>query len=109
MRLFSRTEQAEIRKAAEGGNLQTMLRYFGKFAPRGFLPMAGTAGLTVYDPIYGVALGAVGEASRRGAEQMRIGDVERLVDMIRTGQRPPTITQFMPTTVSRGLLSTELE
>jgi len=109
MRLFSRTEQAEIRKAAEGGNLQTMLRYFGKFAPRGFLPMAGTAGLTVYDPIYGVALGAFGEASRRGAEQMRIGDVERLVDMIRTGQRPPTITQFMPTTVSRGLLSTELE
>lgn len=109
MRLFSRTEQAEIRKAAEGSNLQTMLRYVGKFAPRGFLPMAGTVGLTAYDPVLGVVSGAAGEASRRGAEQLRIGSIERLVDMIRTGQRPPTITQFMPTTVSRGLLSTELE
>lgn len=108
MRLFSRTEQAEIRKAAEGGKLQNMLRYVGRIAPIGAIPQISAVLGTVVEPTLAGAFGT-GLAARYGAEQMRIGDVERLVDMIRTGQRPPTITQFMPTTVSRGLLSTELE
>lgn len=108
MRLFSRTEQAEIRKAAEGGKLQNMLRYVGRIAPIGAIPQISAVLGTVIEPTLAGAFGT-GLAARYGAEQMRIGDVERLVDMIRTGQRPPTITQFMPTTVSRGLLSTELE
>jgi hypothetical protein len=108
MRLFSRTEQAEIRKAAEGGKLQNMLRYVGRIAPIGAIPQLSALIGTVVEPTLAGAFGT-GLAARYGAEQMRIGDVERLVDIIRTGQRPPTITQFMPTTVSRGLLSTELE
>lgn len=108
MRLFSRTEQAEIRKAAEGGKIQNMLRYIGRIAPIGAIPQLSALIGTVVEPTLAGAFGT-GLAARYGAEQMRIGDVERIVDMIRTGQRPPTITQFMPTTVSRGLLSTELE
>jgi hypothetical protein len=108
MRLFTKTEQAEIRKAAEGGKLQNMLRYIGRIAPIGAIPQISALGLSVYEPTFLGAFGT-GLAARKGAEQMRIGDVERIIDMIRTGQRQPTITQFMPTTVSRGLLSTELE
>jgi hypothetical protein len=108
MRLFTKTEQAEIRRAAEGGSLQNMLRYIGRIAPIGAIPQISALGLSYFEPTLLGAFGT-GFAARKGAEQMRIGDVERIVDMIRTGQRQPTITQFMPTTVSRGLLSTELE
>lgn len=108
LRLFNKTEQAEIRRAAEGGGLQNMLRRIGMIAPIGAIPQISALGLSVYEPTFIGAFGT-GLAARKGAEQMRIGDVERLVDMIRTGQRQPTITQFMPTTVSRGLLSTETE
>jgi hypothetical protein len=51
---------------------------------------------------------AAGAMGRIGAEQLRVGDVQRLADMMRTGQPQPGITSLMPTTFSRGLLSTDL-
>lgn len=108
MRLFSKSEQAEIRKAAEGGSLQNMLRYIGRFAPIGTIPQIGYGAMIYADPILG-SIPAAGMGARVGAEQIRIGDVERLMDLMRTGTRPVSPFQNIPATFSRGLLSTELE
>lgn len=109
MRLFSKYEQAEITKAAQGGSLQNMLRYIGKFAPTGVIPGLGAFGLWNIEPSLGVGVPAAGLASRKAAEQIRVGDVQRLMDLMRTGIRPPSPFEGVPATFSRGLLSTELE
>lgn len=109
MRLFSKYEQAEIKKAAEGGSLQNMLRYVGKLAPIGALPQLGAFGLYTADPTLGLVVPSVGLASRKAAEQIRLGDVERLMDLMRTGIKPQSPFANVPSTLSRGLLSTELE
>lgn len=108
MRLFSKTEQAEIRKAAEGGSLQNMLRYIGRFAPVGAIPQIGSVAMTAANPYLGL-IPAVGMGARMGTEQIRIGDVERLMDLMRTGTKPQSPFFNIPSTLSRGLLSTELE
>jgi hypothetical protein len=108
MRLFSKAEQAEIKKAAEGGSLQNMLRYIGRFAPVGAIPQIGSVAMTAANPYLGL-IPAAGMGARVGAEQIRIGDVERLMDLMRTGTRPASPFQNIPATLSRGLLSTELE
>lgn len=109
MRLFSKSEQAEIRKAAEGGSIQNMLRYIGRFAPIGALPQLGTLGLYAADPTLGLAVGSAGLGARKATEKIRIGDVEQLMDLMRTGTRPVSPFENVPATFSRGLLSTELE
>lgn len=108
MRLFSKTEQAEIKKAAEGGSLQNMLRYIGRFAPVGAIPQIASGAMMYANPYLG-AIPAVGMGSRFGAEQIRLGDVERLMDLMRTGVKPQSPFANVPATLSRGLLSTELE
>jgi len=108
MRLFSKAEQAEIKKAAEGGGLQNMLRYIGRFAPVGAIPQMGSVAMTAANPYLGL-IPAAGMAARMGTEQIRIGDVERLMDLMRTGTRPQSPFFNVPSTLSRGLLSTELE
>jgi len=108
MRLFSKAEQAEIKKAAEGGGLQNMLRYIGRFAPVGAIPQMGAVGMTAANPYLGL-IPAAGMAARMGTEQIRIGDVERLMDLMRTGTKPQSPFFNVPSTLSRGLLSTELE
>lgn len=107
MSLFSSSEQEAIKEAAKGGSMQNMLRYIGKFAPTGVIPALSGVGLTAIDPMF-ATIPAAGAVGRLGAEQLRIGDVQRLADMMRTGQPQPGITSLMPTTFSRGLLSTEL-
>ena len=108
MRLFTQAEQAEIRKAAQGGSLQNMLRYVGRFAPIGAIPQISSAALMYADPMLGT-IPAAGYGARMASEQMRIGDVQRLTDLMRTGVMPPTMTQNIPATLSRGLLSTQID
>jgi hypothetical protein len=55
------------------------------------------------------AIPAAGIAGRAAATQMRVGDVQRLADMMRTGVQQPSITNLMPATFSRGLLSTQID
>lgn len=97
MRLFSKSEQAEIRRAAKGGNLQNILRFMGKMAPTGTvsaLPSLGTAG--VFGPLAGATLAGAGLAGRAGATAMREQSVERLADMMRAGVVPPPATSVAP-------------
>lgn len=108
MGLFSQSEQTAIKEAAKGGSMQNMLRYIGKFAPTGVIPGLSAVGLTAVDPMF-ATIPAAGALGRISAEQLRVGGVQRLSDMMRTGVQQPGLTNLMPATLSRGLLSTQIE
>jgi hypothetical protein len=109
MAIFNKSEQEAIRKAAEGSGLQNALKFIGRFAPTGNIPLLSTLGVGMFDPFVATAMGATTLAARTGAEQMRIGDVNRLVNMMRTGQLQPSQLRNVPTTSVRGLLTGTIE
>lgn len=110
MRLFTKDEQAAIKKAAKGGTVQSLLKFYGRFAPTG--PVSGlfTGGATVAAPAIGIpfAMGAAG--SRMAATSMRKSDVQDLINMMRAGQQPAIIggrTRAIAPTLSQGLLTSD--
>lgn len=109
LRSFTKTEQEAIKKAAEGTGLQNALKFIGRFAPTGVIPGFGTAGVFALDPALGGTLGAATFGARMGAEQMRIGSVQRIIDQILSGQPQPSPMVNVPITTMRGLLSTQTE
>ena len=110
MRLFTKTEQDAIEQAAKGGNVQNMLKFFGRFAPTGVVPVGLSVGTTALAPMIGIPL-TIGAAGSRGlATNMRRGSVEDLTNMMRTGGVPQTIGspfRAVTPTTARGLLSIE--
>jgi hypothetical protein len=110
MRLFTKTEQDAIEQAAKGGNVQNMLKFFGRFAPTGVVPVGLSVGTTALAPMIGIPL-TIGAAGSRGlATNMRRGSVEDLTNMMRTGGVPQTIGspfRAVTPTTARGLLSME--
>jgi hypothetical protein len=110
MRLFTKTEQDAIEQAAKGGNVQNMLKFFGRFAPTGVVPVGLSVGTTALAPMIGIPL-TIGAAGSRGlATNMRRGSVEDLTNIMRTGGVPQTIgSPFRAVTpiTARGLLSME--
>ncbi len=109
MRTFTKSEQDSIREAAAGSGLQNALKFVGRFAPTGVIPGAATGGLFALDPTLGAAVGAGTFGARLGAEQMRIGSVQRIIDQILSGQQQPSPMVNVPATTMRGLLSTQME
>ena len=110
MRLFTKTEQDAIEQAAKGGNVQNMLKFFGRFAPTGVVPVGLSVGTTALAPMIGIPL-TIGAAGSRGlATNMRRGSVEDLTNIMRTGGIPQTIGgpfRAVTPTTARGLLSME--
>jgi hypothetical protein len=110
MRLFTKTEQDAIEQAAKGGNVQNMLKFFGRFAPTGVVPVGLSVGTTALAPMIGIPL-TLGAAGSRGlATNMRRSSVEDLTNMMRTGGVPQTVgSPFRTITpvTARGLLSME--
>jgi hypothetical protein len=110
MRLFTKDEQDAIEQAAKGGNVQNMLKFFGRFAPTGVVPVGLSVGTTALAPMIGIPL-TIGAAGSRGlATNMRRGSVEDLANMMRTGGIPQTVgSPFRAITpvTARGLLSIE--
>lgn len=110
MRLFTKTEQDAIEQAAKGGSVQNMLKFFGRFAPTGVVPVGLSVGTTALAPMIGIPL-TIGAAGSRGlATNMRRGSVEDLTNMMRTGGVPQTIGspfRAVTPTTARGLLSME--
>jgi hypothetical protein len=99
MAMFTSDERDAIRKAAKGDIPQNLLRFFGKFAPTGVITGGATGGVTYYDPITGVAIGAATLGSRAGATQYRMGTIEDLANQMRTGSKPVvtgTATRVLP-------------
>lgn len=109
MRTFTKDEQDSIRQAAAGSGLQNALKAIGRFAPTGVIPGFATGGVFALDPATGATIGAGTFASRMGAEQMRIGSVQRIIDQILSGQPQPSPMVNVPATTMRGLLSTQVE
>lgn len=96
MRTFTPQEQDAIREAAKGGNVQNLLKFYGKFAPTGPVSSIFAGGATAYEPLIGVpfAVGAAG--SRMGAEAMRRNAVENLGARMRLGKQPEMTRGFSP-------------
>lgn len=87
MRMFTAEEQQAIRSAAEGGNVQNVLRLFGKFAPTSSVSSIPSILTTALNAPLGLALtgGAIG--SRYVASQMRRSDVKKLAALMRAGAK----------------------
>ena len=110
MRLFTKDEQDAIEQAAKGGNVQNMLKFFGRFAPTGVVPVGLSVGTTALAPMIGIPL-TIGAAGSRGlATNMRRGSVEDLANMMRYGGTPEVTGgpfRAVTPTALRGLLSIE--
>ena len=87
MRLFTDEEQQAIKNAAKGGNVQNLLRFFGKFAPTSSVSSIPSILTTAVNAPVGLALtgGAIG--SRYAASQMRKSDVNKLAALMRAGAK----------------------
>lgn len=92
LRLFNKAEQAEIKKAAEGGNVQNAMRFLGRFTPTG--PVGGifSGGAMLASPAVAIPFQAASLASRAGATKMRKDDVKKLAAMMRSGKMPEMVS-----------------
>lgn len=109
LRTFTKEEQTAIQEAAKGSGLQNALKFIGRFAPTSSIPLIPTLGVGMVSPELASGIAATTLASRVGAEQMRIGAVQRIIDQILSGQPQPSPTVNVPVTTMRGLLSTQTE
>ena len=118
---FTKTEQDAIQAAAKGGNVQNVLRYFGKYAPTSVIPagigsgIGAGVGAAMGGPV-GAAIGSavvptIGAAARAGATRMGLNSLQELQDMIALGRLPENQkrTRLMGVTGIRGLLSSPEE
>jgi hypothetical protein len=118
---FTKAERDAIQAAAKGGNVQNVLRYFGKYAPTSVIPagigsgIGAGVGAAMGGPV-GAAIGSavvptVGAAARAGATRIGMNRLQELQDMIALGRMPEnqTRTRLMGVTGIRGLLSSPEE
>lgn len=101
MRFFTAEEQEAIREAAKGGTLQSMLRTIGKFTP--MTPAAAI--FTAVSP-FGAYTAGAGIAARETATALRDRQVRRLAEQMRLGEVPRVLeTPFVnePVFFSRGV------
>jgi hypothetical protein len=118
---FTKAEQDAIQAAAKGGNVQNVLRYFGKYAPTSVIPagigsgIGAGVGAAMGGPV-GAAIGSavvptVGAAARAGATRIGMNRLQELQDMIALGRLPENQrrTRLMGVTGIRGLLSSPEE
>ena len=86
MRLFTRDEQAAIRRVAQGGPLENSARFLGKFAPTGVVSgvLTGGAGAMIGGP-RGAALPLAGIGGRYAATRMTLRNVQKADELMRRG------------------------
>lgn len=115
MAAFSKNEQTEIKKIAEGGGTtEQMLRFIGRFSIRGpisSVPYLGTASLSpeIGGPLAMLAAG-ISEGGKRGAEAMRQQNVRNLMAQISLGRTPESrALELVQPAAMRGLLSSQME
>jgi len=95
LRAFTKEEQNAIKVAAKGGSIQNALRLVGKLAPTGAISagISGGAGFALGGPIGAVGLPLIGGASRLGATQLGLRNIEQLRNRLATGNVPiPQVT-----------------
>jgi len=89
---FNPDEQKLILSIVRGGLTQNTLRLFGKLSPNSPINAAfgGGAGFMAFGPVGAVAVPAAGAASKVAATQIGMNKVNKLDDLVRRGQKPPT-------------------
>lgn len=95
LRAFTKEEQNAIKVAAKGGPVQNVLRLVGKLAPTGAISagISGGAGFALGGPMGAVGLPLIGGASRLGATQLGLRNIEQLRNRLATGNVPiPQVT-----------------
>lgn len=109
--VFTKEEQEQIKNIAKGGGTtEQALRFIGKFAVRG--PVSGifAGGGTMAEPVLGGAAVLAAEGGRRGAEAMRMQNVQRLMQQISLGRTPESrALELVKPATMRGLLSSQME
>lgn len=95
LRAFTKEEQNAIKVAAKGGPVQNVLRLVGKLAPTGAISagISGGAGFVFGGPYGAIGLPLIGGASRLGATQLGLRNIEQLRNRLATGNVPiPQVT-----------------
>lgn len=94
LRLFNATEQAAIRKVAEGGPLENSLRMLGKLAPTGVVSgaLSGGMGYAIGGPAGAALTTGTGALSRGGATMMTLRNARIADELMRRGA--PVATDF---------------
>lgn len=87
LRGFSKEEQDAIRKVAEGGSTENVLRYLGKLAPTGVVSGGAGVGLGygLGGPAGAVAVPAIGAAARSAATGLTQANAEFASRLARAG------------------------
>lgn len=85
MARFSPDEQDAIRKVAMGGPIENSLRYLGKLAPVGALPMAMELGGALANPAAAATTAVTGLAGRIGATAMTGRNARLASELMRRG------------------------
>jgi hypothetical protein len=86
MRMFTAEEQAAIRKVANGGPVENVMRFVGKFAPTGVVSgvLSGGAGAMIGGPL-GAALPLAGLGGRAVATRLTMRNVRAADEVMRRG------------------------
>ena len=87
MRMFTADEQAAIKKVANGGPMDNILRYAGKLAPTGVVSAGAgvAAGGIAAGPIGAVAVPALGGIARKLSTHRTIKNAEKTSELMRRG------------------------
>jgi hypothetical protein len=96
MRLFSKAEQAAIRKVVFGGPVENVLRYLGKFSPKGVLTGVMHGASIASNPVLGIPLAGMTMAARAGATKLTERNARLAAELMRRGYPvPPNLQRFL--------------
>jgi hypothetical protein len=103
---FSKQEQKMIRQIAKGTTGQNILRFVGKFSPRGVVSAAPTAGLALAgEPVSAAALAGTGFAAQRAAQMINERRIRELQSLMARGKPAPGRYSNVPPALARSLIS----
>jgi hypothetical protein len=88
MRLFTAEEQAAIKQAAKGGNVQNILSQFGRFAPTSAVSSIPSILATAASAPLGLAATAGAIGSKMASTKMKKAEMEKLAAFMRMGGKP---------------------
>jgi hypothetical protein len=90
MRMFTAEERAAIKRVAQGGKVENVLRMLGKFAPTGSVSTAisAGAGFAAGGPLGAVLLPLGGGAARYSATKLTMRNANRANELVRRGPTP---------------------
>lgn len=107
-RRFSKAEQEAILKVVRGGKVENLMRFFGKFAPRGFFSGGALATIGYINPSIGIPYFLASEGAKRGATNLSLRNADMVDAMVRAGKtvpRPPNLN-FMQAPLMSGFAAT---